>query len=141
MPAALPITGKNVKVELLVDGVPQKIIDQVIDFSEEERAQTVETQHLGTDDVQIRKLPMGWGGQITLSRKSGQIDDFIDAYDLALRNDMPTLISITSIKYFDDGTSRTHIYPDCTIEGISTSAQRSQNVTTRLPWRCGTGRI
>jgi len=139
--ANLPITGKNVKVELLFNGAVQKIIDTVLDFSEEERSQTVETEPLGTDDVEIRKLPKGWGGQITLSRKTAQIDDFIDAYNFALRNNIPVLISITSQKLFDDGTSRSHIYPDCVIDGISTSAQRSQNVTTRLPWRCGRERI
>lgn len=139
--ADLPITGKDVKIELIVNGVVQKIIDQVVNFSEDEASTTTETEHLGTDDVDVKKLPMGWRGEITLSRKRPGLDDFIDAYDLALRNNVPTLISITSTKYYADGSFRTHIYPDCVISGISTSAQRGQNVNTRLPWRCGKARI
>lgn len=137
----LPITGKDVSVEVVVNGVPLKLTSSVVSFNEDEVFDMVETEHLGTDNVQVKKLPKGWRGEMTISRKSGNIDDFADAYNLALRNNVPVLIMITRVLRFSDNTSRTHVYPDVTISGLSTNAQRGQNVNSRLPWRCGVERI
>jgi hypothetical protein len=137
----LPITGKDVSVEVVVNGVPLKLTSKVVSYNEDEVADMVESEHLGTDNVQVKKLPKGWRGEMTVSRKDGNLDDFVDAYNLALRNNVPVVIMITRVQRYNDGTSRTHVYPEVTIAGLSTNAQRGQNVTSRLPWRCGVERI
>jgi hypothetical protein len=138
---ALPITGKDTSVELMVNGIAQAIITAVVTFTEEEVADMIESEPLGTDDVEIKKLPKGWRGELEVNQKTGQLDNFIDAYDLAVRNNVPTLINIVRTYRYEDGTSKRHTYPDVTIAGINTSAQRGQNVRKRLPWRTGKARI
>lgn len=137
---SLPTTGENTKVELIVDGVPMKIIDSVVRFSADAQFKKVESEHLGTHNVDLNYIPNGWSGELEVNRRNGQLDDFIDAYNLARRNRVPVLISITNTMLFEDGTSRTHTYPDVKVE-FATSQQRGQNVTTRMPWRCGVDRV
>lgn len=136
----LAITGKDVKIELLLDGIPQQIVDEVVRFSSRARYQTVEVRHLGTCDVDIDKEPDGWEGELEVSRKTSQLDDFIDAYNLARRNRVPVLINIVETKYYRDATSSTHVYPDCKVE-FSTEMSRGQATASRIPWVCGRDRI
>ncbi|MEQ1731087.1 MAG: hypothetical protein ABL982_22185, partial [Vicinamibacterales bacterium] len=95
---------------------------------------------IGSTGVDIEKIPDGWEGELEISRKTRQLDDFIDAYNLARRSRVPTLITITTVKYFNDGSSVLHVYPDCKVD-FSTQGSRGANVTTRLPWVCGVDRI
>lgn len=134
------ITGKDVSIEMLVDGVPQSLSDKVLRFTERAMYQTIEQRHLGSSTVDIDKEPDGWEGELEISRKTGGLDDMIDAYNLARENRVPILILITCTKRFRDGTTRTHVYQDVKLD-FSTDAQRGQAVTTRVPWRSGLPRI
>lgn len=136
----LPTTGENTKVELVVDGVPMKVIDSVVSFSESAQYKKVESEHLGTHNVDLNNIPNGWSGELEVSRRDGSLDDFIDAYNAARRARLPVLITIVNTKLFENGTSRTHTYPDVKVD-FETRQTRGQNVTTRLPWRCGVERI
>lgn len=136
----LTITGKDVSVEMVVDGVAMQLADKVVRFTEQARYQSQEVRHLGTSDVDIDKEPDGWEGELEISRKTGALDDFIDAYNFARANRVPVLIFITSTKRYRDGSTRTHTYIDCKVE-FSTDNQRGQAVTSRMPWRSGRNRI
>lgn len=136
----LSITGRDVSIEMLVDGIPQKITDKVVSFETRPRYDTIEVKHLGTSDVDIDKEPTGWEGTVEVSRKTGALDDMINAYNLARRNRVPILISFVETVRFRDGTSRTYLYPDVKIE-FGTSYTRGQATTSRIPWVCGTDRI
>lgn len=138
--ADLAITGKDVSVELLLNGIPVKIIDQVVRFTEKAEYQTIETRHIGSNNVDIEREPDGWSGEIEISRKTGDLDDMIDQYNLARRNRIPVLILITRTLKFRNGTSRTHVYADVKLDFGSDSA-RGSNVTTRVGWRSGVERI
>lgn len=137
---SLPVTGKDVKIELLFNGFPQKLIDAVTNFTAEARSQDVETRHLGTTDVDVEQIPDGWAGEIEISRKSRQLDDFIDQYRFARANRIPTLILISVVTHFRDGTSVPHVYQDVKIN-FSGASRRGENVTARLTWRSGKERI
>ncbi|MEQ1494494.1 MAG: hypothetical protein ABL912_01870 [Novosphingobium sp.] len=138
--ANLAATGKDVTVELLLDGAPQKIIDQVVRFTSKAEYQSIETRHLGSNDVDIEREPDGWSGELEISRKSGQLDDFINFYNLQRRSRIPVLIIITELVKYRDGTSRQFVYPDVKVD-FSTDHARGANTTTRIPWRCGVERI
>lgn len=136
----LAVTGKDVSVELLVAGVPAGFTDKVVRFTENAEYQENVVRHLGSTGKDIDLIPDGWSGDLEVSRKSGGLDDIIDAINLARRNNVPTLLLITRTIRFRDGTSRTHVYPDCKLK-FSTESSRGQSVTTRVSWMCGTDRV
>ncbi len=136
----LALTGKDVRLELLFDGIPQKIMDEIVSFTEDARYATHETMLLGTTNVDIDKEPLGWQGEIEVARKTSQLDDFIDAWNFARRNSIPAMIIIVRTNLYRDGTSVTHTYPDVKVE-FGTRTSRSGVQTSRLPWVCGTDRI
>jgi hypothetical protein len=139
MAETLPITGQDVKLELLLDGFPQKVVDQVTNFTERPRYQTTEHRPLG-GGTSFNKIPDGWEGTLEIARQSSQLDDFIDAVNLAHRNRVPYEITITNQKFYLDGTSSFHVYPTCKVD-FSTTGQRGQNVSTTLQWTTGKERI
>lgn len=138
--AQLPATGSDTKIELLINAVSAKIIDQVTRFSKRPVYNTIDTKVLGTDNVDIDKRPEGWEGEIEVSRRTGQLDDFIDQLNIAYRNRVPQLIIITETQNFRDGTSRQHVYLDCKLD-FGTESSRDSAVTTRITWRSGQDRI
>lgn len=136
-----PATGKDVRVELLLYGVPQNVVDQVVRFTERPRYQTVESRKLGTTDVDIDTIPDGWEGEIEFHQNSPTLDEFIDAYNLARKNRVPVVILITRTKYFRDGTAITHVYQDVKISGLPTESSRGQALSMRMTWMSGKDRI
>lgn len=136
----LPSSGKDVTVELMVNGVPQHIIDAVVRFTEEARYDTIESKHIGTTNVDIDKVPIGWQGTIEVSRKNPTLDLMIDAVNQARIQRIPTSIIITCTHRYRDGSFRTSIYNNVRIE-FSSSTQRAQANTTTLNWMTGEQRI
>lgn len=136
----LPIEGKDVTVELTFLGAPQNVIRSITSFTETARYDTIETKHLGTTDVDIDKIPIGWQGEIVCSRETSQLDDFIDAWNLARRNRVPAIINITSTKRYRDGSSKTHTYLDCKVEFGSRASRGSASEST-ISWVTGRDRI
>lgn len=136
----LPITGKDVRAELLVAGVPTKVADQVTNFSARRRTTRVETKPIGTSDVYIDQEPDGWEGELELAENRPGSEDFIDAVDAAQRNRLPMAIQIVSTKFYRDGSSKTHIYPDIKVDFESTS-RRGQAGTIRYSWVMGVARL
>ena len=135
-----PITGDSTRVEILFNGVPQNVTNMVQRFNAKPKFTVVETMHLGTTAVDVDRTPSGWEGDMTVSRKTGQLDDLMDAIDLALRNNVPLVIAITQTDIFRDGTSRSHVYPDCQLD-FDDSRQRGQAATCVVKWSCGVARI
>lgn len=136
----LPKSGKDSKLELVVDGVPMGFTVSITRCSARAKYDTVEVKHLGTNDVDIDKEPIGWEGELEISVKDSGLDDFIDAWNLARRNRVPTLINLTNTKIFRDRSSVTHVYPDVKIE-FGGDQQRGQADTIRMPWVTGLDRI
>lgn len=140
MPSNVPINGQHVSVELVLNGVPVKVTDQVVNFTAKPEYQTIETRPLGSTGVKLDKIPDGWSGQIEVARSTAAVDDLIDAYNAARNAGIPVLINISQAVSYLDGTSRRYVYPDVVLD-FDTSARRGESVNTRIDWRCGTDRI
>lgn len=136
----LPITGKDVRAELLVAGVPILIADQCTMFTARRRVAEIETKVIGTSDVLIDQEPEGWEGDIEIAENRQGSDDFIDAVDAAQRARLPLSIQIVSTKNYRNGSSKTHIYPDIKV-GYENTSRRGQAGQTRFSWKMGVARI
>lgn len=138
---SLPISRKDVRIELVVDGVPTKIVDAITKFSANAMFETIESKYLGTTNVDVDTIPEGWRGDIEVNRKNGALDDMIDAYILARKNLIPVLLMIVEQVVYRDGTSATHVYVDVKIPDFGSDVGSSGAVTTKFSWRSGTDRI
>lgn len=138
--AELGLTGKDVAIELLIDGVPVGINGQVTNFSENPEYDIVERKHLGTNDRDIDHIPTGWGGDMEVTSKSGNVEDLIDAYNLARRNRVPVEILLHVAKFYRNGTSRRHTYR-CVNLTFNTSVSRGDAMTHSITWTSGVERI
>lgn len=138
--AELGLTGKDVAIELLIDGVPVGINGQVTSFSENPEYDIVERKHLGTNDRDIDHIPIGWSGDMEVTSKSGNVEDLIDAYNLARRNRVPVEILLHVAKFYRNGSSRRHTYR-CVNLTFTTSVSRGDAMTHSVNWSSGVERI
>lgn len=134
------ITGEDVRMVFFVDNARIGLIDQVTNLDIREVKQTVETRHIGTTEREIDRIPEGWQGTMDISAKRADLDNVIDAYNAARRARTPIEVVVSVTKFFKDGSSITHTYPDVDWE-MEESIQRGQVVTRRVTWDCGTDRI
>ncbi len=136
----LPIEGKDVAVQQLLDGVPQKVIDKVVNFSVTAKYDTIDTKPIGTNEVLIDKQPIGWEGELEVAVSTGQLEDFITAYNVSKRNRIPVVVNIVEVLRYRDSTSRTWVYPGVQVE-FSRQTRRGSAGTVRLPWVTGKERF
>lgn len=138
--AELGLTGKDVQVELLLNGNPVGINGQVANFSESPEYDVVTRKHLGTNNRDIDHIPIGWSGDMEITSKSGNVEDLIDAYNNARRNRIPVEIVIHVAKFYRDGSTRRHSYR-CVQLNFSTSVSRGEAVTHSIQWTSGFERL
>ena len=136
----LPISGKDVRMELLVSGVPQAVADQVTSFTERRRVTQIDTKPIGTSVVYIDQEPDGWEGDIEYAESTPALETFIDAVEAAQRARLPFSIQITRTKHYRDARSKTHMYPDVKVN-FESSTRRGQAGQIRMPWVSGVARI
>ncbi len=137
--AQLPITGKDVSVELLVAGLPIAIVDQVTSFSARATSTKIETGVLGTDIMYQDHRPKGWNGECALALNRPAAGDFIDAYHAARRSGLVIAVLFKVQAKFRDGSSRLQTYRDLTIEWEETHTP-GQVSTARMTWSTGVDR-
>ena len=123
----LPITGKDVSVEVTVGGIPVFVIDQVVMFTARRVTSRIDTKVIGVSGIKIDQEPEGGEGDFELAVNSGGSDDFIDAVDAAQRQRLPLSIQIVSTKKFRTGVARTHLYP-CLKVDYEETTRRGQAV-------------
>ncbi len=142
MPAdtLIPISGKDVRMELLQNGVPQAFTAQVVNFTETVRYSEIETKPIGTSDTYIDQDADGWEGEIELAQNSAQVELFIDLYDFNVRNRIPQNVTITRTKFFRDGTSNLKTYSFIRLTYTSTSRRGSAGAI-RMAWKSGVARV
>lgn len=138
--AELGLTGKDVAVELLLNGAPIGIDGKVTQFSSRPEYDINERKHLGTNDRDIDHIPIGWAGDMEITAKSGAVEDLIDAYNLARRNRIPVEILLHVAKFYRNGTTRRHTYR-CVNLSFDTSASRGNSVIHNITWTSGVERI
>lgn len=141
MPAQdVPSTGKDTSIQLLVDGVPMRLLSQITNFTADAVYDMIETKLLGSSGRKLDKEFTGWKGSLDISTADGQLDDFIDAYNFNVQNRIPQLVNIISVTRFRDGTSRTHVYPQVEVDwGVKVRRGEARIVT--LGWETGLDRF
>lgn len=136
----LGITGKDVSWEMLIDGVPLSVQGKITNFTETARYDVVETKHLGTNDVDIDHLPIGWEGDFEITSKTPALEQAIDAYNAARRNRVPTEAVLYCTKRYRDGSTHKSIYR-CVQFNFETSGDRESVISHRVTWTSGVNRI
>ena len=136
----LPISGKDVRMELLSLGVPVNVVDQVTNFTYRRKVTRIETKTIGTPVVYIDQEPDGWEGDMEFAESTPALEIFIDAVDNAQRLRLPFSIQITHTKFYRDGRSKSFLYPDVKVDFESTS-RRGQAGQIRMGWVSGVARI
>jgi hypothetical protein len=137
----LPLTGKDVFLDITLAGVPQGLGVQATSFVERARFEEIETRKLGTSEIDIDQVHVGWEGTIEFAQSGRGLEILIDAYIAARRGRLPVLLTITRTKNFRDGTSIPHTYPDVKITGFESASRRGQAGTVSMPWKSGLDRI
>lgn len=137
----LTITGKDVQILIMLNGVPVGIVDAVVMFTVQKVIDTIEQKHLGTTKVNVDTEHAGYKGELEISNRDGAIDTMLDAMEAAAELRVPYKFSIRSVARYRNGTARPYTYPDCKITDASMSATRAEASTHRLSWRTGEKRI
>lgn len=136
----LPTSGKDTRIQLMINGIPTVVVNQITNFSASRRVTEIETKPIGTSTVLIDQEPEGWDGTLELAQSTAAIDELIDAVDAAQRARIPNSIQIVDITNFRNGTSSAHMYPDIKIQYEKT-VRRGQATAVRIPWKTGLARI
>lgn len=137
----LPASGKDTKILMSYDGVLKRIEDEVVAFTAKPMLTEVSTKPLGKSQTYIDVEPDGWEGTIEVAPSSGQVDEFMDLVEAAIRGRIPGLILINETTYYRDFTSKTYTYQDCKIVAFEKRKRRGEADSIVLTWKSGLGRI
>mgnify|MGYP001562527744 CR=1 FL=1 len=136
----LPVTGKDTKIVVTVDGALKLVADQVVGFDAEARYDEVTTKNLGVSGEKIDKELLGWGGTIELKAQAATLDEMIDVVNAALIARVPVLLSINDITTYRSGVVKAYTYPDVKLD-FKASKRRADAQTVTIGWKTGRDRI
>ncbi len=135
----LPITGKDVSLVLLLNGVPRSVTDQVTRFEAKPVYDEIQIKNLGRSGSQIDMPFSHWEGTIELAISNSAIDDMIDLITLARRNRIPLEINATEIIRYRDLTSAGYQYRDMKL-AFDRKTVRGESNTITIAWKSGVDR-
>lgn len=136
----LPVSGKDTRLQLLENGVPVAVTNQITNFNASRKVSQIETKPIGTSTVLIDQEPEGWEGTIELNPSTPSTSDLIDRIDAAQRARIPYSLQLVNTTNYRNGTSTSHMYPDVKVQ-YEESTQRGQANKIRVPWVTGLARI
>jgi hypothetical protein len=135
-----PIHGRHIKAELLLNGVAQDAQVQITDMTANTRQTQIETKVLGNVSPILDNDVEGWEGTITCASRSKSLEQFINAYITAKRNNVPIRIDLVEQITYRDGTGLNNVYPDVEVD-FSRSAKRASATEIKFNWATGEHRI
>jgi len=136
----LPVEGRDVAVMVMVNGQIKRLVDQITNFTSNAVYDRMETKPLGTADVLIDDVAVGWEGTIETAVSRATVDDFMDEVHAAQRARVPMAVQIREQVRYRDGTVRTYLYPECKLQ-VATTNVRAEARKTTLNWKTGKNRI
>lgn len=136
----LPVTGKDIRLQLLVGGALVLVSDEVTEFEDSDENETIVTKPLGTSRRMVDKVHEGHSGTITLANARATIELLRDSINAARRNRVPVLVNVTRRIFYRDGSTIGHTYRDIKID-FSSSDSRGDTRTVTLNWETGEARI
>jgi hypothetical protein len=134
------IDGRHIKMELLLDGVPQGAAAQATDMSAKARYDKIETKLLGDPSPLIDHDHIGWEGTTTFAVRNKSLDTMINAYNKSKRLGLPVVINMIQQITYRDRSSVMHVYPDCQVE-FDSMGKRGSAAEIKVPWTTGKDRI
>lgn len=137
----LPISGKDVRIELFYDGAVQGLVNHVQSFTEEPIYSEITSKPIGSSVEYVDQEHDGWQGEIELLEASPQVQEFLDAYNFCVRNRIPQQVFVHRTTHYRDGRSNSRTYVNVKIAGASRQVRRGQHTTIRLRWRTGEDRV
>lgn len=135
-----PISGKDVTWEMIINGVPLGINGSVTNFSEEPTFDDIETKPLGSNTVDMDRIPTGYSGTFDIAVRDGSLEKAVDAYAAAQNARLPVDVVLTSTRRYRDGSSTSHTYIKV-VWSHTTEGQRGEIVTSKVTWRTGCPRV
>jgi len=136
----LAMTGKDISLELVINGIPIEISDAVVSFDETPVFDDVIRKHIGTNNRDIDKIPVGWDGNIVISAKTRAVENALDAYITSRINRIPVNASITVVKRFRNGQVKVDTYVNVQFS-VDSRVAREDAVEYSLAWMSGRPRI
>lgn len=136
---SLAATGKDVSVQVLLNGAPVKVLE-VTSFSAESQQDEVEVKPLGTNERMIDHNPIGWSGTFEVSVSRKDLDEAMDLIRAAQAARLPSDVTLICTIRYRNGESKSYAYRNCKIS-TSTDASRGEAVTTSVTWTSGLERV
>lgn len=136
----LPLVGTDTTITLLLDG---QIVNTVIvtRFSAEPQIETVTSKPMGTVVVYHRTVPEGWRVRFTMDVSRPDADEFLDAITAAEVARVPTEVSLISRDSYQNGTSKSYLYPGLKRTSSPRQTQRGQATTLEFEFMTGKQRL
>ena len=137
---SLPVTGKDIRVQVIVNGDLKIVSDEVTEFEDSDENETITTKPLGTSRRLIDKIHEGHSGTITFKNARKTIEQIRDEVNLARKNRVPIEINVSRSIFYRDGSSIKHVYNDLKLDFSSTDS-RGDARTVTMNWETGEPRI
>ncbi len=137
---ATPATGKDVKVNITVDGVSVGIIDTIERWQVEEVVTSIETKPLGRQGRTLDQEFDGWRGSFEVPMASDDVQVARDAIASARELRVPTVINIDEKYKLRNGQNKHWLYRDVKLT-FATEVRRGEKVMQRITWESGNERI
>lgn len=136
----LAATGKDFTVQILVAGVPTKVLEMV-KFKATEAIEKTETKPLGTTRRHINTEPLGWELEIEIDVSRKEADDLADIINSAATLRVPLVLIVATTTKFRDGSKGKHKYMDLKKTAFSVSHGRGENMKCTIKLETGFPRV
>lgn len=133
---SLPVTGKDVRISLIVDSVLQFTADDVTAFTDVDENETITTKPLGTSRRLIDKVFEGHSGTISFANSSPTIERIRDAVNTARTLRQVVRINVQRTIFYRDTSSIIHLYQDLKFDFDSADA-RGEARKVNVKWETG----
>jgi hypothetical protein len=136
----LAATGKDFTVQILVAGVPTKVLEMV-KFKVTEVIEKTETKPLGTTRRNINTEPLGWELELEIDVSRKEADDLADIINSAATLRVPLVLIVATTTKFRDGSKGKHKYMDLKKTAFTMSDARGENKKCTIKLETGFPRV
>jgi len=136
-----PVTGKDTKLSILVDGVSKLLQDQIVSFEANPIIDEIGTKVLGSSGQKIDAEYAGWELMIEFAPSTGAVDEIVDVLESSRRLGLPTSVIVADTTTYRDLTKTTHTYLELVMVTSKRSKRRAQAQNHALNFKTGKQRI
>lgn len=137
---SLPISGKDTKITLTVDGALKKVVDKITDFQCSDTLDEMVTKVIGESGSYVDHEFVGHEGSIEFAPDSKGPDEIQDEIQAARIVGAIVVVNVTETTHYRDLTTKTYVYPDVKIQW-KRSARRGETQKMTYSWKSGVNRI